>query len=316
MNVSRYCWQHLLLCFCVSVSASAQETRPLFAAPGGQQAVHRLPPPDVIEVPGVVAAAAETVVDEDANAPADDGDTDTEVIEEVVPVPEPIWYQPWTWFMPVEWDRSFELGLTNTTGNSETFNLQAGGKLKRKTERNVFDSSIRYVKTESGSVETANQALLNVRDKMPLVDTPWNVFVQGSAEYDEFRAFDLRWASHAGVGYHFFDTDILELATRFGSGVSQEVGGPNDRYSVEASLGGDIVWEPSDRQKLSATVDYFPEWGDFGDYRLVADAGWEVVLDHDHGLSMKLSVVDRYDSTPEGRRPNDLNTAVLLIWKP
>jgi hypothetical protein len=32
------------------------------------------------------------------------------------------------------------------------------------------------------------------------------------------------------------------------------------------------------------------------------------------GLSLKLSVIDRYDSTPQGARPNDLDYSTLLIW--
>jgi hypothetical protein len=32
------------------------------------------------------------------------------------------------------------------------------------------------------------------------------------------------------------------------------------------------------------------------------------------GLSAKLSIVDRYDSTPQSRKPNDLNYAALMMW--
>ena len=35
----------------------------------------------------------------------------------------------------------------------------------------------------------------------------------------------------------------------------------------------------------------------------------------DQNLSFKLSVIDRYDSTPDGRKPNDLDYALLLLWK-
>jgi hypothetical protein len=29
---------------------------------------------------------------------------------------------------------------------------------------------------------------------------------------------------------------------------------------------------------------------------------------------LKLSVIDRYDSTPQGARPNDLDYSTLLLW--
>ena len=31
-------------------------------------------------------------------------------------------------------------------------------------------------------------------------------------------------------------------------------------------------------------------------------------------LSIKLNVIDRYDSTPNGARPNDVDYALVLIW--
>ena len=43
-------------------------------------------------------------------------------------------------------------------------------------------------------------------------------------------------------------------------------------------------------------------------------AGWEIALCKAWGLSLKLSVIDRYDSTPQGARPNDLDYSTLLIW--
>ena len=45
------------------------------------------------------------------------------------------------------------------------------------------------------------------------------------------------------------------------------------------------------------------------------DAGWEVLLSQAANLSLKIGVVDRYDSTPNGRERNDLNYTALLLWK-
>ena len=66
---------------------------------------------------------------------------------------------------------------------------------------------------------------------------------------------------------------------------------------------------------MALKVDYFPEWGNPDNFRVVSDLGWEVLLDEQHNLNLKLSVNDRYDSTPNGRQPNDVNYALLLLWK-
>tara|TARA_Y100000814_G_scaffold292836_1_gene272415 strand:+ start:1622 stop:1870 length:249 start_codon:yes stop_codon:yes gene_type:complete len=70
----------------------------------------------------------------------------------------------------------------------------------------------------------------------------------------------------------------------------------------------------SNTQRFSAQVDYFSEWENFDLYRVVTDIGWEVDLDRPKNLSLKFSIIDRYDSTPSGLEPNDLNYAALLIW--
>jgi hypothetical protein len=62
-------------------------------------------------------------------------------------------------------------------------------------------------------------------------------------------------------------------------------------------------------------VDYFPDITDFNNYRVISDASWEYLLNSDGNLSLKLSAVDRYDSTPNGRKPNDVNYGVLLLYK-
>jgi hypothetical protein len=68
-------------------------------------------------------------------------------------------------------------------------------------------------------------------------------------------------------------------------------------------------------QKLTAKVDYFPEWEDFAQYRVVGDFGYQIDLDRPKNVSLKLSLIDRYDSTPNGAEPNNLDYSVLMIWK-
>jgi hypothetical protein len=66
---------------------------------------------------------------------------------------------------------------------------------------------------------------------------------------------------------------------------------------------------------VTAKVDYFPEWQDFRHYRVISDLGYEIDLDQPKNLSLKFSLIDRYDSTPNGSKPNALDYAVLLIWR-
>ncbi len=284
----------------------------------------RLPPPEEIarpvnELPPVDPPPVDeaTTVDEvaDVEAPAEETSEDEESLERVT-VPDAIWYQPTTWFVPPLWDLGFQLGLNNATGNTETFSMQAGATANRKTDEGEFDIKLRYSKGQNNGIENQNQAILNTRNEWTLGESPWSLFVTGTLEYDRFRAFDLRVATHAGPGYQFVTTEKFDLGSRFGSGFSREIGGPDNSYVPEASFGGDFEWRISETQKLTTTVDYYPDWSGFKDYRINTNTGWEVALAGPMDVSLKLSIIDRYDSTPNGRKANDLTSAVLLIWKP
>jgi hypothetical protein len=141
------------------------------------------------------------------------------------------------------------------------------------------------------------------------------LFAASSLLYDEFQAFDLRFAANGGVGYQIVETERTNLIGRMGAGTSREFGGPDNSWVPEALLGAEYDFVISDRQKLYFRADYFPDWESFSSYRVVTDAGWELVVDAETNLSLKISVNDQYDSTPNGAEPNLLNYAVLLLWK-
>jgi hypothetical protein len=68
-------------------------------------------------------------------------------------------------------------------------------------------------------------------------------------------------------------------------------------------------------QKIYAKFDYYPDWDQIGEYRMVADTGWEIELVQPSNLSLKIAASDRYDSTPNGADPHLLNYSVLLLLK-
>jgi len=225
------------------------------------------------------------------------------------------WGWPYDWVRAVEWDGSLELGLNGSGGNSDAMSLRSGFDLNRRSDVDEFKIDLTYLKATASGIETQHNALFNTGYERFLGESRWTYFLKSGMEYDEFKAFDLRLVYNGGIGYHWVKTDTLKFKTRFGAGVSHEVNGPDDDWEPEAVYGADYEWKYSDRQKITAMVDYFPQWSDFGDYRLVTDFGWAVLLDEAANLSLKLSVKDRYDSTPNGRRPNDVDYAILLLWK-
>lgn len=263
--------------------------------------VHRLPAveptgPPLEQADWPDAGAAEAVPDADVAA------ADVKVVD---PKPKP---------PPKTWEGNFELGLDGSEGNSQRFNFRFGVEAKRKTEDDVLKLDLDYHKNTSHLEETAHRTFLDWRYEWLFEDSPWTWFAHGTVDYDEFKAFDVRVSIDTGLGYQFIDTDKTSLMGRCGGGWSREVGGPDDEYVPEATFGSEFEHQFSPRQKLTATVDYTPDVSDFRDFRLKTKAGWELLLDEKMNLSLKLSVLDRYDSTPHGAKPNDVDYSVTLLW--
>ena len=225
------------------------------------------------------------------------------------------WYWPSDYFTTGDWSKSAELGINGTDGNSESMSLVAGLKLKRKTDTDVNDLRLTGQKTSTNGEETQNNTLLYYDYEHFLGTSPWSLFVKSGLEYDEFKAFDLRLFVNSGLAYKFIRTKDLTTGVRFGVGTSREFGGPEDRWIPELLFGFDHEHQVNSRNKVSFKADYYPEWSDFENYRVVLDASWEYLLDSTGNLNVKLSAIDRYDSTPNGAKPNDINYALLLMYK-
>ncbi len=225
------------------------------------------------------------------------------------------WYETSYWFGPAPWDMGINFGLNGSEGQNHSQSMIAGAYVKRDAELWTLDAKINYNLTSANTIETQNNALLDARVDRKLHKSAWTLFVLNQTLYDEFQPFDLRVSLNSGVGYKWVDTQCFNLIGRFGAGASREFGGPDDEWAAEALFGLDYEYLISDKQRLTAKVDYSPEWEDFGQYRVVSDAGWEIDLDKPKNMSLRFSVNDRYDSTPNGVDPNLVNYAVLLNWK-
>jgi putative salt-induced outer membrane protein YdiY len=259
-----------------------------------------------------VAPAAD--LEESLPAPIDvDGDL---LVDGIVIPTEPGWYQPMYWFGPLPWDTGIELGLNGSSGTSDSFSVQTGGYIKRESRFSKLNLDVDYNRTTSGGAETQNNGQLDARNDWLLDDkSPWTLFGSGNVFYDEFAAFNVQANANSGIGYRFIHIPTIDLIGRFGTGASREFGGPDDDWVPEALFGWEFSQQISPSQKFYSKFDYFPEWEEFGEYRIVADAGWEIELVQPENLSLKISANDRYDSTPNGAEPHLVNYSVLLLLK-
>jgi putative salt-induced outer membrane protein YdiY len=234
-------------------------------------------------------------------------------VAEPIVIPQPAW-DFWSAEFWDPWDGSVELGLSGTEGNTETFNVRFGLKARHKTAYLVRTLEITSIQKSAAGVTTANTALVDGRLEWPMPASRWNYYIHGLAEYDQFKAFDYRLSADTGLGYEFIQTEQTLLVGRAGVSASREIGGPDDHTNPEIAFGSEFRHKFNPTHAVSAKVDYYPNVTDFSDFRLNSQAGWEIAIAPAWGLSLKFSVIDRYDSTPQGARPNDLDYSTLLIW--
>ncbi len=211
------------------------------------------------------------------------------------------------------WKWNAEFGLNGSDGNSETLNFRAGLSGKRETSK--YDTTVGFIYNygaEDGH-KSKDRFEANIRNDWKL-NAPWRLFAQGKVEYDYFQNWDWRWSAYGGVGYEFIKNDKTLLLGRVGVGASQEIGGSENKIVPEGLLGLDYTHKLNERNDIFANVDFYPALDDFGPYRFVAKAGWQIVVDEKSNMSLKLGVEDRYDSTPEGRKRNDVDYFVMLVF--
>jgi putative salt-induced outer membrane protein YdiY len=220
------------------------------------------------------------------------------------------------YMIPLAWDTGIQLGINGSSGTSESLCVHTGGYIKRESRFSKLDLHANYNFTTTSDRETQNNAELDARNDWLLDDrSPWMLYGTGNLFYDEFQAFDLQTSANTGVGYRLVHEPGLDLIARFGGGVSREIGGPNDRWVPESLVGFEYGQQLNATQRAYGKLDYYPEWEQFGEYRLVADMGWEIVLMQPSNLSLKICATDRYDSTPNGAEPHLLNYCVMLMLK-
>lgn len=79
-------------------------------------------------------------------------------------------------------------------------------------------------------------------------------------------------------------------------------------------VGVDLELQTSCRQSLYATIDSYPNFS-FDEHRLNLYAAWELMLDEETGLNLRLAAWDWYNSTSaQGTKPNDLMYMMLVGW--
>ncbi len=214
------------------------------------------------------------------------------------------------------WDWSANAGLGGSSGNTENFNARLAIGGQRNTSKYETSLSLAYYYGTSEGTKNTARGELHIKNDW-LTDGKWRYFAQGGYEYDEFQAWQHRFSAAVGVGYEFIKDDKTTLVGRAGLGASYDTGNNADEKLIpEGLLGLDWTYQYSQNTKLVASTTYYPSFDDFGEFRWYSNAGVEVVLDDETGMTMNAGFEHRHDSDPgTGIKPNDVNYYMGVGWK-
>ena len=206
-----------------------------------------------------------------------------------------------TWLTQLhDWNAQLELGVNGSQGNSETADLRVALTAGNETEarRWAFDTAYFYSASD-GNTTRSDFTLGYVNDWL-FKDSPWFVFASGRVDFDDFQDWDYRVNAAVGVGYELIDTDTLTVRLRGGVGGVKEFGSDDEDLRPEGSAGGELKWLITPSQTFAAAVTAYPSFDEFGEVRVRASADWTLKVDQADGVSLKLGVVDEYDSLADG----------------
>lgn len=223
------------------------------------------------------------------------------------PPPPPTFFEGWT--------GSLEAGASGSEGNTENMTLRSGVGLERLTPEMETRFNAFYTFATDEGEKSKSRGEVSLRNDWLFKDSPWGFFAKGTAEYDEFQDWRWRLSGFAGPSYTVIQNDDTLLRFRAGAGVTRELGGSDNDLKPEALLGVDFSHAFTKHQKFFVTSDLLPSLDDFGEFRWNTKAGYEIMIDPEARLSLRLGIDNRYDSDPgPGSENNDLDYFALLAW--
>lgn len=213
------------------------------------------------------------------------------------------------------WAGSVELGVNGSEGNTESLSFlgRVSGERDVTDYTTMFDIAY-FLKRENGE-NTDNNFKSLLRNDWKFEGSDWRFWAQGRYEFDEFKEWDSRVSAFAGPGYVFVEDDDTFLMGRIGLGATKEFGSERNEWQLEGLLGVDFSRQLTERQKISAMAEYTPSLERFERYRILARADYEILVDPEVSMTLKIGVENEYNSDPSGDdKRNDFRYYLLLGW--
>ena len=203
-----------------------------------------------------------------------------------------------------------ELGLVNTSGNSETQTLNAKLNLTKETEQWAHKANLAALSNSSDDTTTAEKYSLALQSDRKLDERSF-LYVIGTYEDDRFSGFDYQATFGLGYGYKIIDNDERTLTLEAGPGYRvNAVENGDDEKEVTLRLAETYVWQFSETAEFNQ---YLIVEG--GDDNTISKFGASVKSALTGTLALRLGVdIKHTDKVPAGRDDTDTETYATVTY--
>lgn len=215
---------------------------------------------------------------------------------------------------PPRWERTAELSLVATGGNTDTQTLGAGGSVIWRPSVWVTRARAAYVRSVADDIETAESLVAGLRVSRAL--SP-RLELFGRAEYlvNRFAGIDYRTMVDAGVGWQLLEAAGHSLKVDAAAGVTHESRLEGGDLTFASGSGGLLYeWTLSKTTSLSEQALLTADLGETGNWRF--QNGFALTTSMTNVLSFRVShELKRINRPVPGFRKTDTVLAAALVAK-
>lgn len=214
------------------------------------------------------------------------------------------------------WEGTVSIGSEIERGNTDESDFRVDATATRKVPREELYLRFYYDYGEKDGELVTQEFYGEAKLKVFQTDRRY-LFGVFFTENDKFKDLENRTSFYAGPGYVFIDEEKTKVLGEIGIGIVNEF--TKIETGTERNLDGSLwlhsEWTQQLHEKvdLTTTFTFFPKL-DFGDFRIRLESSLRSPLRDK--WSIKLSLLDEYDSDPEGTdiEKNDLTFLTSLEY--
>lgn len=214
---------------------------------------------------------------------------------------------------PPKWESSAALGLTLTSGNSDTLLATASILTQKKWDSNELRFGVDAAYGEQEDIKN-NELLRGFGQYNRLFSERCYGYVRAEAVHDAIADVEYRVTLSPGAGYYFIKNDRTQLSLELGPGVVFEKQGSEEQTYFTLRVAERFEHKLSKTARIWQSAEYLPQVDDWDNFIVNAEIGIGAALTEK--IELRAVLQDTYDNDPApGRKENDLKLITSLGYK-